>query len=143
MNGENVNHPEHYNQGGIECIDALNAMVSGYSDPVDAVLAWQVVKYIWRHPFKFNALEDLKKAQFYLSRLIDHLEMRGQNLAAAIADAMDADDICDDDDDICDDADDVCGVNSRPEAYYREKAAYEAHIASMSCSCHGHGGAEA
>lgn len=29
------------------------------------------------------------------------------------------------------------------DAYYREKAAYEAHIAGMSCSCHGHGGAEA
>jgi hypothetical protein len=79
-------------------------------------------------------LEDLKKAQFYLSRLIDHLELSGQNLAAAIADAMDADDICDDDD--------ACDVDPRPEAYYREKAAYEAHIAGMSCSCHGHGGNE-
>ena len=133
MNGENVNHPEHYNQGGIECIDALNAMVSGYSDPVDAVLAWQVVKYIWRHPFKFNALEDLKKAQFYLSRLIDHLEMRGKNLAAAIADAMDADDIYDDEDD---DDDAVCGVTPWPGDAQADR------LTRCSHSCHGHGGNE-
>ena len=65
-----VNHPAHYTQGGIECIDALSAMVSGYPDPVNATLAWQVVKYIWRHPFKGKPLEDLKKARFYLDRLI-------------------------------------------------------------------------
>ena len=65
-----VNHPSHYNQGGIECIDALDAMVSGYPDPVAAALTWQVGKYIWRHPFKAKPLEDLKKARFYLDRLI-------------------------------------------------------------------------
>ena len=69
-----VNHPSHYTQGGIECIDALTAMVTPYKDPVAATLAWQVVKYLWRHPFKFNPLEDLKKAQFYLNRLIAHWE---------------------------------------------------------------------
>lgn len=65
-----VNHPSHYNQGGIECIDALDAMVTGYPDPVAAALTWQVGKYIWRHPFKEKPLEDLKKARFYLDRLI-------------------------------------------------------------------------
>lgn len=69
-----VNHPSHYTQGGIECIDALTAMVTPYKDTVAATLAWQVVKYLWRHPFKFNPLEDLKKAQFYLNRLIAHWE---------------------------------------------------------------------
>lgn len=66
-----VNHPSHYNQGGIECIDALDAMVTGYPDPVAAALTWQVGKYIWRHPFKEKPLEDLKKARFYLDRLIE------------------------------------------------------------------------
>jgi len=65
-----VNHPPHYTQGGIECIDALTAMISPYEDPNDAALTWQVVKYMWRHPFKSKPLEDLKKAQFYLNRLI-------------------------------------------------------------------------
>jgi hypothetical protein len=76
MSKDNVNHPSHYNQGGIECIDALNAMVTGYPDPVGAVMAWQVVKYIWRHPFKANPVEDLKKAQFYLDRLIQRVDAR-------------------------------------------------------------------
>lgn len=37
---DNVNHPSHYNQGSIECIDALNAMVENYKEPVDASLSW-------------------------------------------------------------------------------------------------------
>lgn len=69
-----VNHPPHYTQGGIECIDALTAMISPYKDPNDAALSWQVVKYIWRHPFKGKPLEDLKKARYYLDRLIQRYE---------------------------------------------------------------------
>lgn len=71
-----VEHPTHYCQGSIECIDALNAMVEGWLDPVAAVLAWQTVKYIWRHPFKGKPVEDLKKAQFYLERLVKQYERK-------------------------------------------------------------------
>lgn len=70
-----VNHPYHYTRGGIECIDALEAMVTSYTaDPVLAGLAWQVMKYVWRAPLKENLLQDLKKADFYLDRMIAHLE---------------------------------------------------------------------
>ena len=69
-----VNDPPHYCQGGIECIDALTAMIEGYSDPNDAALTWQVVKYMWRHPHKGKPLEDLKKARWYLNRLINYHE---------------------------------------------------------------------
>ena len=65
-----VNHPAHYTAGKIECIDALESMAAGYSDPVQAGLAWQIVKYIWRSPLKGNQKEDLEKAEFYLKRLI-------------------------------------------------------------------------
>ena len=71
-----VMHPQHYNRGSIECIDALNAMVEGWDNPVAAVLAWQTVKYIWRHPFKGKPVEDLKKAQFYLERLVQQYECK-------------------------------------------------------------------
>lgn len=71
-----VEHPQHYNRGSIECIDALNAMVEGWLDSVAAVLAWQTVKYIWRHPFKGKPVEDLKKAQFYLERLVQQYECK-------------------------------------------------------------------
>lgn len=71
-----VEHPQHYNKGSVECIDALNAMVEPWPDPVAAALAWNVVKYIWRHPFKASAVEDLKKAQYYLGKLIEREEKR-------------------------------------------------------------------
>lgn len=69
-----VMHLQHYNRGSIERIDALNAMVEGWDNPVAAVLAWQAVKYIWRHPFKGKPMEDLRKAQFYLERLAQQYE---------------------------------------------------------------------
>lgn len=68
-----VNHPPHYTAGGIECIDALEAAVSSHTDPIAAGLTWQCIKYLWRWPLK-NGLEDLKKTQFYLERLIRHVE---------------------------------------------------------------------
>lgn len=74
-----VVHPPHYNAGSIECIDALNAMVESWHDPVAAVLAWQSVKYIWRSPFKGNPAQDIRKAQFYLSRLLDQYERETEN----------------------------------------------------------------
>jgi len=67
-----VNHPNHYTNSNIECIDALESMVENFDDAIDATLSWQVVKYIWRHPFKENALQDLQKARWYLDRLISH-----------------------------------------------------------------------
>ena len=67
-----VNHPMHYTSGSIECIDALSAMVENWNDCIAATLSWQVIKYIWRHPYKGKPVEDLEKAKFYLNRLIDH-----------------------------------------------------------------------
>lgn len=65
-----VNHPAHYTAGGVECIDAIEAALIGYKDPVKAWLVGQVIKYVWRAPLKGNALEDMKKARFYLDRAI-------------------------------------------------------------------------
>ena len=74
-----VVHPPYYNAGSIECIDALNAMVESWHDPVAAVLAWQAVKYIWRSPFKGKPAQDIRKAQFYLSRLLEQYERKTEN----------------------------------------------------------------
>lgn len=70
INNDPVNHPSHYTQGGIECIDAINAAVSRL-DGYEAWLTGSVIKYMWRWKLK-NGVEDLKKAQFYLNRLIQH-----------------------------------------------------------------------
>lgn len=69
-----VNHPNHYTNSKVECIDALESMTENYTNVLDAELSWQIVKYIWRHPFKFKPLEDLKKARWYLDRLIKKIE---------------------------------------------------------------------
>ena len=67
-----VHHPPHYTQGKVECIEALEASM----DPAEfaGFLKGQVVKYVWRFEKKWNPVEDLKKASFYLERLIGHME---------------------------------------------------------------------
>lgn len=65
---DNVNHPEHYTAGDIECIDAIESMLCGYENTVHGWLASQIVKYIWRAPMK-GGTEDIKKARRYLERL--------------------------------------------------------------------------
>lgn len=62
-----VNHPAHYNLGGIEVIDAIEAWGLTFK------LA-NVVKYVARADHKGKPLEDLKKAQWYLNREIAQRE---------------------------------------------------------------------
>ena len=72
MGLDNVNHPKHYTQGGIECIDAIKAATVGKSG-IEAVCVANIVKYLWRYEEK-NGVEDVKKARWYLERLISELE---------------------------------------------------------------------
>jgi hypothetical protein len=68
--GDNVNHPSHYTQGSIECIDAIEESTKGLLG-IAAVCVANIIKYIWRYKFK-NGTEDLKKARWYLDKLIDY-----------------------------------------------------------------------
>jgi hypothetical protein len=68
----NVDHPSHYNQGSIEVIDAIEDWKLGFH-------AGNVVKYVARSPHK-NGIEDLKKARWYLDRLIQLEESKCQSL---------------------------------------------------------------
>lgn len=61
---DNVNSPTHYNVGGIETIDFIEAKNLGYH-------LGNVVKYITRADHKGNRKEDLLKAQWYLNREIE------------------------------------------------------------------------
>ena len=65
---DNVNHPSHYTQGAIECIDAIKEATKGLFG-VEAVCTGNIIKYVWRWKFK-NGVEDLYKADWYLQRLI-------------------------------------------------------------------------
>lgn len=68
-----VNHPAHYTAGGVECIDAIEAALTCQQDPCHAWLTGQVIKYLWRWPMK-GGVEDLRKSEFYLKRLIGKIE---------------------------------------------------------------------
>lgn len=70
-----VNHPEHYNQGGIECIDALAAATVDLVG-IEAVCTANAIKYLWRWKRKAG-IEDLKKARWYIDRLIAKAEDTG------------------------------------------------------------------
>ncbi len=63
-----VNNPSHYTTGGIECIDAMQAILS--REEFIGYLRGNIFKYQWRYQHK-NGIEDLKKAQWYANRLIE------------------------------------------------------------------------
>ena len=63
---DNVNRPSHYRKGKVECIDAIK---SATGDGYQFYLQGNIIKYMWRFNHK-NGLEDLQKAQWYLSELI-------------------------------------------------------------------------
>lgn len=69
MAAERVNHPAHYNAGGIECIDALEAATIGL-EGIEAFCTANAIKYLWRWKRK-NGEEDLQKAIWYINRIID------------------------------------------------------------------------
>ena len=63
-----VNSPVHYKTGDIECIDAIEASLS--KEAFRGYLKGNIEKYIWRYETKGNPQQDLKKAQWYLNKLI-------------------------------------------------------------------------
>ena len=65
-----VNSPPHYNKTGIECIDAIKAMTD---EGFEYYLQGNIMKYLWRYRYK-NGIEDLKKAEWYLNKLIEIYE---------------------------------------------------------------------
>lgn len=69
---ETVNHPAHYNVGKIECIDAMEAATADLSG-AEAICTSNAIKYLWRWKHK-GGVNDLKKAVWYINRLIQKLE---------------------------------------------------------------------
>ena len=69
-----VERPAHYTVGGIETIDYIKAKLS--QEEFEGYLRGNILKYISRAPHK-NGQEDLRKARWYLDRLIKQLEGGG------------------------------------------------------------------
>lgn len=63
-----VDHPPHYTAGGIECFDAMAAMLS--KEELIGYLRGNSFKYRWRFRHKGGA-EDLRKAEWYEKKLLD------------------------------------------------------------------------
>ena len=66
-----VNHPEHYNQNGVETIETIKNSMS--QEGFRGYLIGNIIKYICRFPFK-NGLQDLEKAKWYLDKLIENVK---------------------------------------------------------------------
>lgn len=67
-----INHPPHYTQGGIECIEAIKAATVGLT-AMEAICTGNALKYLWRRKHK-NGKQDIDKAIWYLERLKKEIE---------------------------------------------------------------------
>ncbi len=63
---DTVNHPPHYNNGGMECIDYIRQQLG---DEFSSYCQGNVIKYLHRWRYK-NGIEDLRKAEWYLNAMI-------------------------------------------------------------------------
>ena len=66
---EQVNHPEHYQGQGIECIDAMEAAYG--TKAVIEFCRCNAFKYQWRAGKKENLAEDIAKAQWYQNKMVE------------------------------------------------------------------------
>tara|TARA_R100000458_G_C8206063_1_gene195051 strand:+ start:639 stop:893 length:255 start_codon:yes stop_codon:yes gene_type:complete len=71
---DSVNHPSHYKQGKLEMIEAVEGLNLGFH-------AGNALKYLVRYQYKHDTpegrLEDLRKARWYINRLITIAETSG------------------------------------------------------------------
>ena len=66
-----VNKPPHYNQGGVEAIDYIKQQLG---EGIIEYCEGNVIKYLHRWRYK-NGLQDLKKAQWYLNKMVEEQEL--------------------------------------------------------------------
>ena len=71
-NIDNVNSPAHYKQGNRETIEVIKDYMT--NDEFAGYLKGNIIKYVGRFKFKGNPLQDLKKANWYLNKLINEVE---------------------------------------------------------------------
>ena len=73
MPSDAVNHPKHYGQGEIECIDAIESCLG---EMFEGYLHGNALKYLWRWKYKGKE-EDLAKCMWYLNRLQEWRKSHG------------------------------------------------------------------
>ena len=75
-NVDMVNNPPHYNQGDIECIDAIHAALG--TEGFLAYCRGNILKYNWRADHK-GGIDDLEKSRWYLNKLIDTMRTKAEH----------------------------------------------------------------
>lgn len=70
---DRVNSPSHYTSGKKEVIDVIEDAIKTAPSNVEGMLQGQVLKYLLRMWLKDNPIEDARKAQWYLNRLVDKM----------------------------------------------------------------------
>lgn len=65
---DNVNHPDHYTQGEVECIDAIKSALT--ADEFRGYLKGNIIKYFWRERTK-GGIESIKKALWYTKKFLE------------------------------------------------------------------------
>ena len=70
---DEVNHPSHYTGGNTEAIDVIEDAIKNADNPVEGMLQGQALKYLLRMWLKGNCIQDARKAQWYLNRLVEKL----------------------------------------------------------------------
>lgn len=64
-----VNHPPHYNNSGIECIEAIYHALG--EEGFIKYCQGNAMKYLWRFQYKGKPEEDLRKAKWYISKIVE------------------------------------------------------------------------
>ena len=68
MNQDNVNNPQHYKQYTLEAIEGIKGSMS--NEEFQGYLKGAALKYLWRYKYKQAPVEDLRKAKWYLDKLL-------------------------------------------------------------------------
>ena len=89
---DNVTHPNHYCKGGMECIEAIKAAVSGITDPFEAYCTGNIIKYAWRWSDK-NGVEDLAKAKQYIDFIKEYREGKAKEPITTYLEEMGDEDV--------------------------------------------------
>lgn len=73
MSNKDITNPDHYTGGTIECIESIKSALGkkGFTN----YLQGNLIKYLWRCQQKNSYLQDLKKAEWFLNRLILECEI--------------------------------------------------------------------
>lgn len=74
INNDAVNHPNHYTNRSMEAIDIIEMIIDIEKNPKVSYAMSNVLKYMLRFRAKGKPIEDMKKARWYLDRMIKHLE---------------------------------------------------------------------